>query len=154
MSIETTEDREIVITRVINAPRPLVFDTWLDHGHISDWWGPRGFRTTTHASSTTVGGLWRFTMHGPDGRDYENLVQFTEIQRPERLKYRHGTNLESPEEFLAEITFDEDGDKTFVTLRMICHTVADCANMRQFGAIEGGHDTLARLEEHLSKVAG
>src|SRR5689334_18469516 len=65
-----SSDREIVITRVIDAPRELVFAAFTDAEHISNWWGPNGFRTTTYEKDVRPGGVWRFTMHGPDGTDY------------------------------------------------------------------------------------
>ena len=150
MSTETTTDREIVITRLISAPRERVFDTWLNHENITHWWGPRGFRTTTHESNPVVGGLWRFTMHGPDGTDYENLVEFLTIERPTLLRYILGTDHNSPDEFRAEVTFGAVEGKTLVTLRMLCRTAEACEAMKKFGAVEGGQQTLDRLEEHLA----
>jgi uncharacterized protein YndB with AHSA1/START domain len=82
---EATTDREIVTTRVFDAPREMVFDAWTDPKHIGQWWGPIGFTTTTHEMDVRPGGVWRFTMHGPDGRDYKNRIVYTEIVRPERL---------------------------------------------------------------------
>ena len=83
-------DRELVLSRLLNAPRTLVFDTWSDPAHVSQWWGPVGFTTTTHEMAFKVGGRWRFTMHGPDGTDYPNIIVYTEIVRPERICYDHG----------------------------------------------------------------
>ena len=62
-----TADREIVITRVISAPRELVFETFTEVRHVSRWWGPEGFTTTTRAFEFRVGGEWDFVTHGPDG---------------------------------------------------------------------------------------
>jgi uncharacterized protein YndB with AHSA1/START domain len=64
-------DNELVLSRLLNAPRTLVFDTFTEPRHISNWWGPNGFTTTTHEMAFEVGGRWRFTMHGPDGTYYE-----------------------------------------------------------------------------------
>ena len=69
-SIEHTADREIVATRVFDAPRDLVFRMWTDPAHIVHWWGPNGFTTTIHEMDVRPGGMWRFIMHGPDGVDY------------------------------------------------------------------------------------
>ncbi len=77
-----TADREIVITRLIAAPPELVFEAWTDPEHLAAWWGPDGFTTTTTALDMRPGGVWRFVMHGPDGRDYENRITFEEIVRP------------------------------------------------------------------------
>src|SRR5712692_8727044 len=61
-----TADREIVISRVIDAPRELVFAAFTEVRHLSRWWGPDGFTTTTRAFEFRVGGAWDFVMHGPD----------------------------------------------------------------------------------------
>jgi uncharacterized protein YndB with AHSA1/START domain len=82
--------RSIVITRVIDAPRDIVFEAWTDPKHLAEWWGPTGFTTTTSKFEMRPGGIWRFVMHGPDGRDYQNRVTYHEILRPERIVYSHG----------------------------------------------------------------
>jgi uncharacterized protein YndB with AHSA1/START domain len=84
-----TADREIVHSRLLNAPREMVFAAWTDPKQVVQWWGPRGFTTTNQEMAVTAGGVWRFVMHGPDGRDYKNKIVFTEVVRPERLVYRH-----------------------------------------------------------------
>jgi uncharacterized protein YndB with AHSA1/START domain len=66
-----TAAREIVISRVIEAPRELVFEAFTEVRHLSRWWGPEGFTTTTHSFEFGVGGEWAFVMHGPDGTDYD-----------------------------------------------------------------------------------
>jgi uncharacterized protein YndB with AHSA1/START domain len=62
-----TVDREIVVSRVIGAPRELVFEAFTEVRHLSRWWGPEGFTTSTRAFEFRVGGEWVFVMHGPDG---------------------------------------------------------------------------------------
>src|SRR5262245_6357165 len=84
------KDREISIERVFDAPRDLVFDVWTDPKHVGQWWGPKGFATTTFSMDVKPGGVWRFVMHGPDGRDYENKVTYIKVERPARLVYKHG----------------------------------------------------------------
>src|SRR5437879_5935817 len=88
-SIDLEHDpRSIVGTRVFDAPRALVFSAWTDPKHLAQWWGPNGFTTTTHAFDFRPGGVWRFVMHGPDGRDYQNRIIFDEIVPPEHIAYR------------------------------------------------------------------
>ncbi len=82
--------RSIVVTRVFDAPRNLVFDAWTDSRHVGNWYGPRGFTLTTYEMDVRPGGVWRFTMHGPDGVDYPNKITYIEIVKPERLVYDHG----------------------------------------------------------------
>jgi len=142
------EARTIAATRVFDAPRELVFDTWTDAKHISNWWGPRGFTTTTHEMDVRPGGRWLFVMHGPDGTDYDNEVVYHEVVRPERLVYTHGP---SPV-FDVTVTFEEVGGKTHMTMRLVFAS-AEFRNQvaEEFGAVEGLHQTLDRLEEELAK---
>jgi uncharacterized protein YndB with AHSA1/START domain len=84
------DPRAIVGTREFDAPRALVFSAWTDPKHLAQWWGPYGFTTTTSSFDFRPGGVWRFVMHGPDGRDYQNRITFEEIVAPERIVYRHG----------------------------------------------------------------
>ena len=84
-----TANREIVATRIYGAPRELVWRVWTDPKHIAQWWGPQGFTNTIREMEVRPGGAWRFTMHGPDGKDYPNEIVFTEVMKPERLAYDH-----------------------------------------------------------------
>jgi uncharacterized protein YndB with AHSA1/START domain len=141
---------EIVQTRVIAAPRELVFEAWTDAKHIGEWWGPRGFRTTVHEMDVRPGGDWRLTMHGPDGTDYPNHSVFVEIDRPARLVFDHV----SPPRFRMTATFEDDGGNTRLTARL----VFESAELRdkiavQHRAVEGLHDTLARCAESVEAQA-
>ena len=73
---QDTSNRELVMTRVLDAPRDLVYEAWTNPRHIAQWWGPKGFTNTIHEMEVKVGGVWRFIMHGPDGTDYPNKVVF------------------------------------------------------------------------------
>lgn len=76
-SLDLDQDPRVIIgTRVLDAPRELVWQVWTDPKHLAQWWGPVGFTTTTRAFDARVGGIWRFVMHGPDGRDYENRITY------------------------------------------------------------------------------
>lgn len=78
-----TADREIVISRLIHAPRELVFKVWTDPKHVAHWWGPNGFTNTIHEMDVRPGGVWRFIMHGPDGVDYPNKIVYKEVVKPQ-----------------------------------------------------------------------
>lgn len=144
-------DREIVISRIINAPRELVFEAFTDPEGLSNWWGPNGFTTTTHEMDVRPGGAWRFTMHGPDGVDYKNKVVYFEVLKPQRLVYTHSDDGEGGvQPFHATITFGERDGKTEITLRMLCDTAEQRQKMADFGAVEGGKQTLERLEAYLA----
>jgi uncharacterized protein YndB with AHSA1/START domain len=146
-----TSEREIVATRVFDAPRALVFKAWTDEKHLARWWGPNGFTITTHSMDFRVGGTWRFVMHGPDGRDYQNENVYVEINEPERLVYRH---VPAPK-FETTVTFaDDDGGKTKVTARMVFESAAlRDATVKAVNAIEGLKQTLGRLGEYVKELA-
>ncbi|MCU1334596.1 MAG: hypothetical protein JWO19_177 [Bryobacterales bacterium] len=146
-----TSDREMVITRVFDAPRELVFDAWTDPKHIGSWWGPKGFKTTTYEIDVRPGGVWRFVMHGPDGVDYQNKIVYLEIVRPERLVYDHGEG-DGPGLFQATVTFAEAAGKTRLTMRALFRSAAERDEVvTKRKAIEGGNQTLDRFGEHLAK---
>ena len=149
--LASTADREIVLTRTYEAPRSLIFKVWTDVRHVTQWWGPRGFTTTTHSMDVRPGGAWRYTMHGPDGVDYPNLATYLEVVPPERLVYDHGDDA-NPEMFRVTVTFEDLGaGRTQLTLRSIFPTAeARNVTVERYGAIEGGKQTLARLGEHLA----
>lgn len=145
-------DREIVTTRIIDAPRALVWEAFTDPKALAQWFGPNGFTLTTKVFEFEEGGDWIFIMHGPDGRDYPNWVHFTEITRPARIVHDHGA-AEGEVMFRAEITLDDLGDRTRVTLRSVFTTKEALeVVVKEHGAIEGGKQTLARLDEYLKQI--
>src|SRR3989442_15291171 len=91
-----TADREIVISRSISAPRELVFEAFTEVRHLSRWWGPERFTTTTRAFEFRVGGEGDFVMHGPDGADYQGWISWTEIAPPERVALLDGESRGGP----------------------------------------------------------
>jgi uncharacterized protein YndB with AHSA1/START domain len=142
-----TADREIVATRIFDAPRELVFKMWTDPEHIVQWWGPNGFTTTIYEMDVRPGGVWRFVMHGPDGVDYQNKIVYVEIVEPERLVYDHV----SGPLFHATVIFAEEGDKTRLTVQMLFESASELDRVvKKFGAIEGLNQTLGRLKAHLA----
>lgn len=144
-----TADREVVTTRVVNAPQARVFEAWIDPKHVAQWWGPDGFTTTIEEMDVQPGGVWQSVMRGPDGTDYRNNSVFDEIARPARLVYSHITG----PVFRMTVTFDEGGGKTTVTMRMLFETAEERDKaVKVFGIVEGGKQTLARLEEHVAKM--
>lgn len=145
------KDRTIHISREFDAPRNLVFEAFSQAEHIGKWWGPNGFTTTTKNMSFKVGGEWIFTMHGPDGTDYPNRVLYTEIIKPELLKYDHFAEYEEEPHFKSTITFEEVNGKTKVDMHMLFPTAEKRSEATEYGAVEGGHQTLARLAEFLAK---
>jgi len=155
---DNTSDREIVISRVLFAPRELVWQAWTDPKHVIHWWGPRGFTNTTKRHEFRVGGYWEHTMHGPDGTDYPNKAKFLEIVPLERITFLlgGGSDLEDDERrgatFRATWTFEVvDAARTRLTGRMVFPSKeARDRVVRDFGAIEGGKQTLERASEYVA----
>ena len=147
-----TADREIVISRVISAPRVLVFEAFTEVRHLSRWWGPEGFTTTTRAFEFRVGGEWDFVMHGPDGTDYQEWISWTEILPPERIALRHGESRDDPNAFESLLTFTPDGAATRIEMRTVFPTkeLRDEA-IEKHGAIEGGRQTLSNLAAYVTE---
>src|ERR1041384_3531490 len=134
-----TADREIAITRVFNAPRNLVWTAWTDPKHVALWWGPNGFTNTIHKMEVKVGGVWEFMMHGPDGTDYPNKIVYTEVVKPELLKYDHGSdNPNDPIRFKVTVKFIEvESKKTEIQMRMVFETKEGLEFVvKKHGAIE------------------
>ena len=127
-----TADREIVISRVIGAPRELVFEAFTRVRHLSRWWGPAGFSTTTRSFEFRVGGEWDFVMHGPDGTDYQEWITWREIVPPERIALVHGESRDDQNAFESVLTFEPDGEQTrdVRTYRREHHGQADVRRRR------------------------
>jgi uncharacterized protein YndB with AHSA1/START domain len=144
-------DREIVLSRVFEAPRDLVFRAWTDMEHFAKWFGPSGFTTTIREADVRVGGLLRFEMRAPDGKVYDNRIAFLEIKIPELLVYDHGTDKDDdPGRFRVTITFDERSEKkTVMTMRQLHPSKEQRAVKIGIGAVELGYETLDKLAEHL-----
>ena len=154
-TIEQPSDREVVFSRVFNAPRELLWTAWSEPRHLHRWFGPTGYTTTTHEFAFVPGGVWRFVMHGPDGTDTPNTIVFRELDPPSRLVYdnsweRPGLRLD----FTIAVTFVAEGARTRLSIHF---TFADAEALRiateQYGVREGGVQTLARFEEYLRATA-
>jgi uncharacterized protein YndB with AHSA1/START domain len=154
--VENTANREILITREFNAPRELVWEAMTNPKHVVNWWGPRGFTTTIEKMDFRVGGIWKHVMRGPDGVNYPNESVFKEIVKPERIVYSHGGKREGGPDisFVSTWTFDAiENKKTKVTIRVVFPSAENRDFVvREFGAIEGGKQTLERLGEYLPKM--
>src|SRR3954453_15310587 len=149
-----TADREIVISRVISAPRELVFEAFTEVRHLSRWWGPQGFTTTTRAFEIRVGGAWDFVMHGPDGTDYQEWITWREIVPSEGIGRQHGESRDDPNALESVLTFEPAGEQT----RIVMSTVFPTKELRdeaveKYHAIEGGEQTLRNLATYVAELA-
>ncbi len=152
-----TADREIVIAREFAAPREMVWEAMTNPKHVVNWWGPRGFTMTIEKMDFRVGGVWQHVMRGPDGVKYPNHSVFTEIVTPEKIVFSHGGKREGGPGVSFESTWSFEKlatDKTRVTIRMVFPSATDRDFVvKEFGAIEGGKQTLERLGEFLAVLA-
>src|SRR3954462_9655265 len=111
-----TANREIVISRVIDAPRELVFEAFTEVRHLSRWWGPEGFTTATQSFEFRVGGEGDFVMHRPGGTDYPEGITGAEIGAAERIVLLHGESGGDPNAFESVLTFEPDGVATRIEM--------------------------------------
>lgn len=144
-----TSDRDVMFTRLVNAPRDIVFQAWTDPTHLDQWWGPDGFTTTTESMDVRPGGHWRYMMVGPDGTDYPNLISYREVVTPELLVYDHG-DFDNPEQFQVTVTFAARDGKTEIRMQTVFPTAEALRYVvENFGAIEGGKQTVASMAEYV-----
>lgn len=148
--VEYPSDREMVFTRVFDAPRELVWAAYTDPQHVVRWWGPKGFTNTIHEMDVRPGGLWRLTMHGPDGTNYPNRIEFLEVVKSERLVFHHGDD-GNPRMFHVTVRFFAEGDRTKIVSHMLFKTPGECVETKKF-ASEGHNSTMDRLEEQLAEM--
>lgn len=146
------DEREIVISRTIHGPRDLVFEAFTDVRHLAHWWGPDGFTTTTRAFEFRVGGVWEFSMRGPDGTVYPEWVRWTEISEPDRLEMIHGEYQDDPNSFVSIIVFEAVGEDTRIEMRTVFPTAKQRDEaVERFGAVEGGRQTLRSLADYVER---
>jgi len=148
-------EREIVITRVFDAPRELVFRAWTDPKHMEQWWGPKGFTNTVEQMDVRPGGAWRIVMHAPDGNSYPAQGVYREIVPPERLVFTNNAVDKDGNSIIdgfTTVTFAEQDGKTKLTL----HTrgvamVAYAANYLK-GMEMGWTQSLEKLADRLAST--
>jgi uncharacterized protein YndB with AHSA1/START domain len=145
-------DRVLVISRVFDAPRSVVFKAWIESEHLAHWFGPRGFALTFCKMDLRPGGSYRFGMHSAEGTDHWLQGVYQEIVEPEKLVCTYAWadangNATRPETLL-ELTFAEQHGKTTMTLRQsVFESVTACDMHRQ-----GWTSSLDRLAEYVSKA--
>lgn len=139
-------DRQVVLSRLVEAPPAAVFPMWVEQRHLEKWWGPDGFSITIDEIDVRPGGRWRFTMHGPDGTDYPNTIVYREVTPNERLVYVHGDPSDPDPPFTGVVTFEEMAGSTALSLRLVFESAGtrDLV-VEKYNAVEGGTQTLGRL---------
>jgi uncharacterized protein YndB with AHSA1/START domain len=145
----TTSDREIVTTRVFDAPRELVFKAYTDPKAISQWWGPRDSTTTVDKMDVKPGGIWRFINKAQDGSEYPFNGVYREIAPPDRLSYTFEWEGLPGHIVLETVTFEEHNGKTTLTTTSLFDSVEDRDGMLSSGMEQGATESMDRLAEYL-----
>lgn len=145
----STQDRELLITRELNAPIDLVWEVWTKPEHISQWWGPDGFTNSISKMDMKPGGEWNLVMHGPDGKDYINKSVFKEIVKHRKIVIEHV----SYPKFLTTIEFDPRGEKTFLKWHMLFESREELIRVvKTFKADEGLKQNIRKMELYLNTL--
>lgn len=148
-----SSDREIVISRVFDAPRKLVWEVWTDPDHVAQWWGPGDFATRVEELDLRPGGRWRYVMVGPDGSEYPVTGVFREVVPPERIvtsdDFDEGFELpevaDLPRGIVVTCSFEDLGSGTRLTLRIVHRSAADRRKHEEMGVVAGWESSLDRL---------
>jgi len=144
--------RELVITRILDAPRALVFKVWTQPEHVVRWWGPKGFTLPSYKADFRSGGAYRYLMRSPEGTEHRLVGTFREIFEPERLVFPFAWEDEEGKlgpETLVTVTLEEQGAKTKLTLHQAVFesvTARDSHN-------QGWSETLDRLAAYVKQAA-
>jgi uncharacterized protein YndB with AHSA1/START domain len=148
--------REVTISRLIAAPRDLVFRAWTDPAHLARWWGPHGFSNPVCEVDARVGGELRIVMRGPDGTDYPMRGVFREVVAPERLVFSNSP-VDADDRPLLDgltiVTFAAEGGKTRLTVVMRATGLAPVAARMLEGMEMGWTQTVERLEAYVASLA-
>jgi uncharacterized protein YndB with AHSA1/START domain len=145
------EDNVLIHTRILDAPRDLVWEVWTNPEHIKEWWGPNGFSLTTKSMNVEPGKVWNFIMHGM-GRDWDNKIEYVEVIKPSLLSYKHSGE-DADYSFWVTILFEEVEGKTLLTMKSVFKSKEIIEELnRRVNAIEGGKQTLNRLESYLKML--
>lgn len=146
------EGNILIHTRLLDAPRDLVWEVWTSPEHIKEWWGPNGFSLSTKSMTVAPGEIWDFIMHGM-GRDWDNTIEYLEVKRPSLLSYKHSGAENEDYNFSVSVLFEEYEGKTLLTMKSTFKSAAIIDELnRKVNAIEGGKQTLNRLTNYLKVV--
>ena len=147
------EDNVLTHKRILDAPVALVWEVWTSPEHIKEWWGPDGFSLTTTSMKVSPGDSWDFIMHGM-GKDWDNKIEYVEVNKPFHLSYKHSGAADEDYNFTVSVSFEEREGKTLLTMQSVFKSKAIIDELnRKVNAIEGGKQTLNRLENYLKHIS-
>lgn len=142
---QSAENRTLTLSRTINAPLQLVWDTWTQPGHIAKWWGPKGMETTIVKHDFRIGGEWEYTMIMPNGSAFIGEGKYIDII--ELKKICSSANFKPMTEGVEiQAYFDKQGEQTHFTFKVVHPTEAYCKQQREMGFENGWGSTFDRLE--------
>jgi|ERR1700733_147951 len=145
-----TSDRELLLTRTLNAPITLVWEVFTKPEHLANWWGPNGFTNTISDMVVAPGGAFNLTMHGPDGRDYDNQSIYREVTPLGKLVFEHTTY----PHIIFTISFEAQGDKTLLRWHMLFDSAEILADVAEkHGAVEGQKQNVEKLIRYLETIS-
>jgi uncharacterized protein YndB with AHSA1/START domain len=147
-------EQQLVLTRVFDAPRELVFRAFTDPELIPQWWGPRRYTTTIDKMDVRPGGSWRFVHRGEDGQEFAFRGVYHEITPPERIVWTFEFEGMPGHISLDTAVFEEEDGKTRLTATSVFQSVQDRDGMIQSGMEEGAAEGYDRLDDLLAKLEG
>jgi uncharacterized protein YndB with AHSA1/START domain len=149
LTVTTPSDREIVMTRVFEAPRDLVFEAHSSCEHLSRWWGPRRYEVIGCEVDFRPGGAWRVVHRGPEGEEYGFHGEYREIVRPERIVWTFEFEGAPGSVSVETMTLEEHDGKTTFTSTSVFSSVEERDGMLESGMESGAAETMDRLDEYL-----
>ncbi|HEX6263014.1 MAG TPA: SRPBCC family protein [Actinomycetota bacterium] len=152
LQVSTPTDREIVMTRVFDAPRDLVFEAHTSCEHLRNWWGPRAMEISECEVDFWEGGAWRIVHRGPDGEEYGFSGEYREIVRPERITWTFEFDGAPGSVSVETLTLEEHDGKTTVTATAVYDSKEARDAMIESGMETGAAETYERLDEYLEAL--
>lgn len=151
-TVTMPSERELVITRVFDAPRRLVFEAWTKPEHVANWYGLRGSTLSVCEIDLRPDGKWRYVIREGDGQEYGFSGVYQEITPVSRLVYTEGYEAMPGHEYVVTTTFDEANGKTTLRSHLLYQSQTDRDGHVQSGMEYGMNETYSRLDEYLATL--
>ncbi len=141
------QDRTMTLERLIHATPELVWRAWTDPEMLPKWFGPAGYTCRTKEIDLRTGGLWRFDMIGPDGTVWPNRHHALTYHPHDRINFLLDDDTDGAGPMQVTVTLTPQGSCTLLTQTVIFPSAAACQGAKNFGAVELGQTTLAKLAD-------